>query len=179
MIVFDIEYLFGTEKIAPFEISRTLCILSKMFDKSVQPSIAVLLDPENDPVMVREILECEIDGVVPRVAWLGIDASIDAYRSLLGKKKHFPKSIVDHFAKTRPKKSSKKNDLQIILTPRQRQVLHLIQDRGSSNKNIARVLRISESTVKLHISAILKKFGAINRTQLALMANRTMDSEIS
>ena len=44
----------------------------------------------------------------------------------------------------------------------------LVAKRGLSNKKIAQVLNISESTVKVHISAILKAYGVRNRTQLAL-----------
>ena len=61
-------------------------------------------------------------------------------------------------------------EVKITLTPRQRQILDIIVTRGVSNKNIARMLHISESTVKLHMSSILKKFGVRNRTQLALFA---------
>ena len=60
--------------------------------------------------------------------------------------------------------------VKITLTPRQRQILEIVATRGISNKNIARMLHISESTVKLHMSGILKKFGLRNRTQLALFA---------
>ena len=60
--------------------------------------------------------------------------------------------------------------VKITLTPRQRQILEIVATRGISNKSIARMLHISESTVKLHMSGILKKFGLRNRTQLALFA---------
>lgn len=56
----------------------------------------------------------------------------------------------------------------IKLTPRQEQVVELIANRGASNKVIGRILKISESTVKLHLSAIFKKYGVTNRTQLSL-----------
>lgn len=56
----------------------------------------------------------------------------------------------------------------IKLTPRQEQVTTLVCHRGLSNKAIASILKISESTVKIHISAILKRFGVRNRTQLVL-----------
>jgi DNA-binding CsgD family transcriptional regulator len=59
---------------------------------------------------------------------------------------------------------------EIKLTPRQTQILELVSSRGSSNKIIAKILHISESTVKLHMSAILKKYGVKNRTQLALFS---------
>lgn len=74
--------------------------------------------------------------------------------------------------RTTIKLSQKKDEIQ--LTPRQRQIFNLISTRGASNKTIARLLDISESTVKLHTSAILKKYGVKNRTQLAIF---TKDKE--
>jgi DNA-binding NarL/FixJ family response regulator len=56
------------------------------------------------------------------------------------------------------------------LTERQMQVLLLLCNRGLPNKRIATVLDISESTVKVHVSAILKAYGVHNRTQLAIVA---------
>jgi two-component system nitrate/nitrite response regulator NarL len=41
---------------------------------------------------------------------------------------------------------------------------------GDSNKLIARKIQISESTVKVHIKAILRKIRAANRTQAAIWA---------
>ncbi|MDJ0626712.1 MAG: LuxR C-terminal-related transcriptional regulator [Rhodobacter sp.] len=52
------------------------------------------------------------------------------------------------------------------LTARQLEILELIR-QGSSNRSIAEALRISEGTVKLHVSAILKRLGVRNRTQAA------------
>jgi DNA-binding NarL/FixJ family response regulator len=48
----------------------------------------------------------------------------------------------------------------------------LVANRGLSNKKIAQILNISESTVKVHISSILKAYGVRNRTQLALAGNK-------
>jgi DNA-binding CsgD family transcriptional regulator len=56
------------------------------------------------------------------------------------------------------------------LTDRQAQVLNLVQCRGATNKTIAKMLGLSESTVKLHIGAVLKKYGVKNRTQLAVFS---------
>lgn len=49
------------------------------------------------------------------------------------------------------------------LTPRQRQVLQLLE-RGLSNKDICRHLDIAERTVKLHVKALFDLLGANNRT---------------
>jgi DNA-binding NarL/FixJ family response regulator len=43
---------------------------------------------------------------------------------------------------------------------------------GRLNKQIAYELQISEATVKAHMTAILRKFGAVNRTQAVLLAGR-------
>lgn len=58
----------------------------------------------------------------------------------------------------------------ITLTHRQQQVFDLIRERGASNKAIAKTLGISESTVKLHVTEIFKKYGVRSRTQLAVFA---------
>jgi DNA-binding NarL/FixJ family response regulator len=57
------------------------------------------------------------------------------------------------------------------LTPREREVLSLIA-RGMPNKVIARELRVSEKTVKTHVSNLLGKLGLTDRTQAALYAVR-------
>ncbi len=53
------------------------------------------------------------------------------------------------------------------LTPRQEEVLRLIA-RGLANKEIADVLGMSASTVRVHVTAVLKTLGVENRTQAAL-----------
>jgi NarL family two-component system response regulator LiaR len=57
------------------------------------------------------------------------------------------------------------------LTPRETEVLRLIAD-GQGNKEIARTLTISVSTVKFHIQDILEKLSASDRTQAAVKALR-------
>lgn len=52
---------------------------------------------------------------------------------------------------------------------REREVLGYIAG-GADNLKIAAMLRISERTVKAHVSSLYKKLGSENRTQLALSA---------
>lgn len=55
------------------------------------------------------------------------------------------------------------------LTERELEVLHLMA-QGLQNKEIAGQLVISERTVKFHVSAILAKLGAGNRTEAVRLA---------
>jgi two-component system, NarL family, nitrate/nitrite response regulator NarL len=42
--------------------------------------------------------------------------------------------------------------------------------QAKSNKVIARLCKISEATVKVHVKAILRKTNTLNRTQAAIWA---------
>jgi DNA-binding NarL/FixJ family response regulator len=55
------------------------------------------------------------------------------------------------------------------LTPRETEVLQLLGE-GLSNREIANRLRLSERTIKIHVSAVLGKLGVQSRTQAALAA---------
>lgn len=62
-----------------------------------------------------------------------------------------------------------------LLSQRERQVAEATS-RGSSNKEIARAMGITERTVKAHLSAAFEKLGVRDRMQLALLVNGVEDS---
>lgn len=57
------------------------------------------------------------------------------------------------------------------LTAREWEVLHLVA-QGRPNKEIAARLVISERTTKVHVSSLMGKLGAGNRTELVVLANQ-------
>lgn len=55
------------------------------------------------------------------------------------------------------------------LSPREREILREIA-RGASNKEIARTLKIAETTVKIHVQHIFRKLNLSSRVQAAVYA---------
>ena len=64
-----------------------------------------------------------------------------------------------------------------LLSQRERQVAEAAS-RGSTNKEIARAMGITERTVKAHLSAAFEKLGVRDRMQLALLVNGVEDSTL-
>ena len=58
---------------------------------------------------------------------------------------------------------------ELGLTERQMEVLALMM-QGKSNKAICRALDVAETTVKIHVSAILKALKVANRTEAVIAA---------
>lgn len=57
----------------------------------------------------------------------------------------------------------------IQLTPKETEVLHLLRG-GATNKQIARLMGLTEGTVKVHMNRILSKMGVRTRTEAILLA---------
>jgi DNA-binding NarL/FixJ family response regulator len=64
---------------------------------------------------------------------------------------------------------STKNDM-VRLSNRESEILSLVAN-GSTNKSIARSLKISEATVKAHVKALFRKMKVTSRTQAAIRAS--------
>jgi DNA-binding NarL/FixJ family response regulator len=73
--------------------------------------------------------------------------------------------LIAHFARQAPARSPTLAEL----TEREREVLALVA-RGLSNAELAETLHVSLPTVKTHVSRILTKLGARDRTQLVVLA---------
>lgn len=93
---------------------------------------------------------------------MSVSAMIDGIRQALSGEQFVPFEMPEN-----GKKAS--TDLAWGLSPREYEVLELLT-YGRSNKDIAHALQLKEVTVKLHVTSILSKLGAQNRTQAALMA---------
>src|SRR6266550_370462 len=62
-------------------------------------------------------------------------------------------------------------ELLSLLTARERQIMNLVSG-GLSNKQIARQLKLTDGTIKVHLHHMFDKLGISNRTSLAALAIR-------
>lgn len=121
--------------------------------------------------LVKEVQKTTLTGIIPSSSDFGWDETSKGLRAQWAGIPYWPKHILDQL----PGRYERVNPTveNIELTPRQNQVYNIISERGVSNKIIGRMLNLSESTVKLHMGAIFKKFGVKNRTQLAVFAKKS------
>lgn len=80
------------------------------------------------------------------------------------------KHLIKHFAQGSATQVQARTRLA-ALTPREREVLTAVA-QGMSNAEAARVLYLSEATIKAHVSQIMAKLGAANRVQIAIVAHQ-------
>ena len=98
------------------------------------------------------------------MAYLTKDASgeelINAIQNVDRDLRYLPRVALDRLAERMP---------AVELTPRESEVLVCIT-QGRSNREIAEQLRIAEKTVRIHVSSVLDKMGARDRTQATIYA---------
>jgi DNA-binding NarL/FixJ family response regulator len=85
---------------------------------------------------------------------------IEAILTVLGGRRYLPQAVAALLAGRLPGSD---------LTEREMDVLNLLA-KGCNNKDIADGLHIAENTVRIHVSRILDKLGAADRTQAVLVA---------
>lgn len=126
----------------------------------------VVLSGETEPNLVRATIERGAMGFIPKSATP--EVLIEALRLVLAHGVYLPLEVLESMnaaapAAGPPGDASGAGSLP-GLTPRQRDVLRYVI-QGKPNKVIARELDIAESTVKVHLSSVLRAFGVRNRTE--------------
>jgi len=141
--------------------------LIRYADVSPRPAVAISICKNTTLEEIKEFQRSGIQGIAPRLDDFSLDEYKKSVLTMLDGETYWPKHIIQTLPGA---KHINKKTKDIHLTDRQRQVFDLIANRGLSNKQIAQVLKISESTVKIHVSAVMKNLCVRNRTQLALTA---------
>lgn len=136
------------------------------------PFVPVLVVSGLDEARVmHEALCLGASGFVPKAAGRALLA--EAITSVLSGKIYLPRpgSTGRDPVATRPMDRSG-TDRAPGLTSAQARVLAMIR-KGMQNREIAAELGIGESTVKAHVSHIIRKLGVVSRTQIVIEAART------
>ena len=127
----------------------------------------VMVSAREEPAVMRRALDHGAMGFIPKSA----DAATlgEAITRVLEGDRWAPPA-----ADAAPAPSTEERDAARRvrdLTPQQFRVLRMLGE-GLLNKQIAHELGVSEATIKAHMTAILRKLGAGNRTQAVLIAGR-------
>lgn len=168
LMIIELDLLHDIKSTTLSNIINTMAGLIDCNLSKNDPKLAIACNKNTDTKVIKELLNTNIAGIYPQGKEFTFEEKSIALIEILNNKFHVP--LVMKLAIESPSKCSTCKQSIINLTPREKQILTLIQDRGVSNKIIAKMLNISESTVKLHITHIFKKYGVRNRTQLALFS---------
>lgn len=149
------------------EIVDAMSTITTLTGQHKKIAVGVVINEKCNIATVSHFKKSNVNGIVPSLTKFGSADFYEAIDILLTGSLHWPTNYI--LSKVKP---SKQPVYGIKLTDRQREIMALVANRGLSNKKIAQILNISESTVKVHISSILKAYGVRNRTQLALAGSR-------
>jgi two-component system nitrate/nitrite response regulator NarL len=130
----------------------------------------IVLSSSEDPSDVRKALAAGALGYVPKSA--GQRVLLSAIQLVLNGDLYIPPLVLEakresaeslgYRASSRPEQA---------LTARQVEILKFLSE-GAPNKSIAKVLGLSEKTVKAHVTAIFKTLNVENRTQAAVAGRK-------
>jgi DNA-binding NarL/FixJ family response regulator len=127
----------------------------------------VIVSANEEPSVIRRCMEFGASGFLPKT--LDVDVMRGAIRTVLEGGVWTPPDV-DLSGGTDAETRDLVGRLS-TLTPQQVRVLMMLSE-GLLNKQIAYELKVSEATVKAHVSAILQKLGVESRTQAVIAASK-------
>lgn len=138
----------------------------------------VVISASDDPLHIRKSIDAGASGFIPKSA--SNEIMLNAIKLVRSGGVFIPHELLKPACHDTGMQEDIKPGAPVLihetihaaekLTVRQREVLDLMS-RGMSNKEIARGLGLSEHTVKIHVTAVLKLFNAENRTEAVVMAH--------
>jgi DNA-binding NarL/FixJ family response regulator len=136
--------------------------------------LVVIVSAEEDPLLIRKSIEFGSSGYIPKSTPLPIIAS--AVQQILEGETWLPADLAQQVTQIVDGAEQQFARRLEQLTPHQFRVLKMLAD-GLLNKQIAYELKVSESTIKQHVSAVLHKLGFNNRTQAGVLFKQVMGEE--
>jgi two-component system nitrate/nitrite response regulator NarP len=133
------------------------------------PTRILLLTAGFEPEPIAEAIRLNVDGLILKGA--AGDALVRAAEAVAAGGRWIDKEALEQVA------APDSGTPTAALTPRETDVVRCVA-RGRRNKEIARDLRISEGTVKMHLHNLYEKLGVSSRTELALLVReRKLDRD--
>jgi DNA-binding NarL/FixJ family response regulator len=132
----------------------------------------VVVSGESDKQTILRCLDAGAMGFIPKTS--SRDVLLNAIRLVLSGGIYVPaEALAQYSANLLPTTNVPRDSKALFsrLSVRQGDVLKLLL-KGLPNKLIGRELDITENTVKIHVSAVLKELGASNRTHALLVAHQ-------
>jgi len=148
-----------------------LRIVKRRFPKVRIVVLSALCDPE----LVAQVMKAGAVGFVSKAS--SVTELLSALRAVMTGEKSVPAKMETEIARSESaKKGESSLEKRFGVTTAQARVLELLS-QGRSNRAIAELLGVTEGTVKIHVSAILKSMGLSNRAEVALAVNRKKRSQ--
>ena len=133
--------------------------------------LVVMVTALEEANLIRKALALGACGFIPKSA--SIECIAEAVERVLDGEQWLPESVGNLTDKASETETDDFSVKLAMLTPHQLKVLRMVAD-GLLNKQIAYELDISESTVKQHVSAVLRKLKVINRTKAGIAFKHAM-----
>ncbi|MCL6270621.1 response regulator transcription factor [Sansalvadorimonas sp. 2012CJ34-2] len=135
-----------------------------LFLRNQYPDIpVVIISAREEPDVIHKALEHGASGFIPKSS--SLETITSAIKQILDGDIWLPADIGP--APEASSVDSEMTERLASLTPQQLKVLEMINS-GLRNKQIAWELKVSEATIKAHLTAIFRKLGVNNRTQAVI-----------
>ncbi|GGW70268.1 response regulator [Alishewanella tabrizica] len=126
----------------------------------------VMVSAEEDPVIIKQALALGAAAYIPKSAPLELLS--EAINAVTNGDTWIPPALADDVKNARVLIDNDFAQRLEQLTPQQFRVLKMIAD-GLLNKQIAYEMSVQETTIKQHVSAILRKLNVNNRTLAGIL----------
>ena len=138
--------------------------------KRLSPETPIVIVSASDrSADVRRAMQSGASGYIPKT--VGAQELLYGLGRVLAGETYLSASVLTAMVTGKSSGNQSNHRVMETLTDRQKEVL-LLLCRGLSNKGIAKQLKLSEGTVKLHVSAIMRSLGARNRTEAVVIAEQ-------
>ncbi|TAN00064.1 MAG: response regulator transcription factor [Rhodanobacteraceae bacterium] len=134
----------------------------------------IVISAHEEAVVARRALAYGAAAYIPKSA--SVDDIVGAIHSVLDGNVWLPHTLLGNDIELKSTEIDAASRIA-TLTPQQFRVMTMLAE-GKLNKQMAWEVGVSEATIKAHMTAIMRKLGVNNRTQVALIASElALDQE--